>query len=643
MSRLPPSLLYLIIYNPTLQPPDSTRSDADDEDAQEQAHVLFYTANDHAVSKDRVLRQVGLAKALANFTTIFDPRASCESVHSQSRRMIMLSPEPNFWMHSCFELEKVPRISRKEDKGKAKQKDPVYDYNEASLHDAALQTQLLLGYEAFKIIHGSFTSILNQLGKEALELQLERFFTVWIWSFDFGRHMSFADYLGIRVHPLSTQLMPLIDVLEDKLPPHFFPIVLISSSIVASKSTPSQCSPALVRHLLRILEARTTASRRVLVAAANVPNGNTPSRDSKASAVPATERNHSRSASKTFLGIPGLNMNANMDVRKWNWSNYLTFGLGGSSSNQKGRDDGANEKVQEDTADTQKGSESGRTENSHSGPGSIVDSQALQDALSSEAGVVVSTNADEKTLRTDSTPPDEPNRDIPQEYEGPSSAISNDASNLEDKSLIEAYAPENAPTSDTDRTSPKSSPSPSFSELRVHLSNSDSTDTRCRIIRYLCTDNILFALVPTLENSNNALGGALCQDLAERSAELIERLKEIVEVEQEKIASAFSSSPVQSVLQKSQHAISSPNQLTYSSVSFSATSWHLHEGNRALDLNSDLQEVYSRGQNPQDWHLVKRGLVGNVKGNVFMEIGRKEASLVDVDNEVLGVLRRFTK
>ncbi|KAL5492528.1 hypothetical protein ACEPAI_3975 [Sanghuangporus weigelae] len=641
MSRLPPSLLYLIIYNPTLQPPESTQSDVDDEDAQEQAHVLFYTANDHAVSKDRVLRQVGLAKALANFTTIFDPKASCESVHSQSRRMIMISPEPNFWMHACFELEKVPRISRKEDKGKAKQKDPVYDYNEASLHDAALQTQLLLGYEAFKIVHGSFTSILNQLSKEALELQLERFFTVWVWSSDFGRHMSFADYLGIRVHPLSTQLMPLIDVFEDKLPPYFLPIVLVSSCIVASKPTSSQCSPALVRHLLRILEARTATPRRVSTAA-NVPNGNTPSQDSKASTVPETERNHSKSTSKTFLGIPGLHRNANMDVRKWNWSNYLTFGMGGSSSNQKGRDDDVNEKIQEGTADTEKGSESSRSENSHSSPGSIIDSQALQDALSSEAGVVVSTDADEKNSRTDCTPPDEPNHDIPQEHEGPSSSISNDASNLEDKPVVEAYAPENAPTYNTNRTQPKSSPSPSFSELRVHLSNSDSMDTRCRIIRYLCTDNILFALVPTLEKTNDALGDALC-DLADRSAELIERLKEIVEVEQEKIASAFSSSPVQSVLQKSQHVISAPNQLTYSSVSFSATSWHLHEGKKALELNSDFQEVYSRGQNPQDWHLVKRGLDGNVKGNVFMEIGRKEASLVDVDSEILGVLRRFTE
>ena len=65
MSRIPPSLLYLTIYNPTLKP---ELLDPDNEDAEEQAHILFHTAREHAVSRDRILRQVGLAKALVNFS-----------------------------------------------------------------------------------------------------------------------------------------------------------------------------------------------------------------------------------------------------------------------------------------------------------------------------------------------------------------------------------------------------------------------------------------------------------------------------------------------------------------------------------------------------------------------------------------------
>lgn len=66
MSRIPPSLLYLTIYNPTLRPDISTTHD-EDEDAEEQAQILFYTSRDRAVSRDKMLRQVGLAKALINF------------------------------------------------------------------------------------------------------------------------------------------------------------------------------------------------------------------------------------------------------------------------------------------------------------------------------------------------------------------------------------------------------------------------------------------------------------------------------------------------------------------------------------------------------------------------------------------------
>lgn len=98
MSRLPPGLLYLTIYNPTLQPLGEITGDR--EDAEEQAHILFYTARERAVSRDKILRQVGLAKALINFSGLFDSSAVCENVHSQSRRMIMVSPEPNFWIHA---------------------------------------------------------------------------------------------------------------------------------------------------------------------------------------------------------------------------------------------------------------------------------------------------------------------------------------------------------------------------------------------------------------------------------------------------------------------------------------------------------------------------------------------------------------
>ena len=65
MNIIPPGLLYLTIYNPTLRPTDRI---SEDEDAEEQGHILFYTSKERVVSRDRMLRQIGLAKALVSFS-----------------------------------------------------------------------------------------------------------------------------------------------------------------------------------------------------------------------------------------------------------------------------------------------------------------------------------------------------------------------------------------------------------------------------------------------------------------------------------------------------------------------------------------------------------------------------------------------
>ena len=68
-----------------------------------------------------------------------------------------------------------------------------------------------------------------------------------------------------------------------------------------------------------------------------------------------------------------------------------------------------------------------------------------------------------------------------------------------------------------------------------------------------------------------------------------------------------------------------------------------------LERDPALLEVFSRGQNPQHRHVVKKGLStlplsenGSTGGDglAFMEVFRKEASLTDVDNVLAGVVRK---
>lgn len=71
--RQPAQLLYLVIFNPTLKPDpnqNTTSQGYDEDDDIEQASILFYTSKARAVSRDTMLRQVGLAKALINFSEL---------------------------------------------------------------------------------------------------------------------------------------------------------------------------------------------------------------------------------------------------------------------------------------------------------------------------------------------------------------------------------------------------------------------------------------------------------------------------------------------------------------------------------------------------------------------------------------------
>lgn len=74
--------------------------------------------------------------------------------------------------------------------------------------------------------------------------------------------------------------------------------------------------------------------------------------------------------------------------------------------------------------------------------------------------------------------------------------------------------------------------------------------------------------------------------------------------------------------------------------------YSIHDYLSKLCREPELLEVFSRGMNPQHWHIAKRELggEGHTKDvEVFMEIARKESSLTDVDNDLAGVIRKYVQ
>ncbi|KAL6298987.1 hypothetical protein BKA93DRAFT_808924 [Sparassis latifolia] len=630
MSRIPPGLLYLTIYNPALRPAIPTQEH--DEDAEEQAQILFYTARERAVSRDRILRQVGLCKALISFSELFNPENVCSNVHSQARRMVMLSPEPDFWIHACFEVAKTPRPaaarSKHQEKGKGKdhptREDVVYDYHDGSVHDLSLRAHILLGYELFKLTHGTLTSILSSLGQNALELQLERFFTVWAWKWDIVQDTNFSAYLGVPRHPLCPSLTPVLNGFGLQCPEDTVPFVLVPPYLVPSTRFSTARYPmCLIQHIMSRIPpplplngsnptlSTTPEQRQSTSMSGTGPDERLATSDKKP---------HDGSAQgSTFLAMPNMNV-------KWNWPGYLTFGKGSSaktsqvspSSQDVCTTSPENSKVDEETADEDQRNVVD------------VDAQSLQEAISTD-------NIHIPASPLDTSPA--------------SSAKPLEARSTQIEAITKSKDPE-TPVTGRDTSSPTVSeeelfqeerkPMPSYLSMTVHLSETgEISDTRRRRIWHLTSNELTFALVTEYDSDAEQLPPA------ETVIAMLDRIRSVIVVEKQKAAAEATIPSAAKILQpEDRHVISAGGFTRSPSAGLSSETEQLFNGQQMLHSDLDVLEVFSRGQNPQHWHISKRGLgVGvdglPVEGEVYMQIARKESTLTDVDNELAGVMRRF--
>ncbi|KAI0032318.1 hypothetical protein K488DRAFT_70742 [Vararia minispora EC-137] len=595
MSRLPPALLYLTIYNPSLQPSGPIVDN--DEDAVEQAQILFYTAREHAVSRDKMLRQVGLAKALASFSDMFAAEDACESVHSQGRRMIMVSPELGYWIHACIELAKTQRVppapgkgKNGKDKGKVKAQEPaevMFDYHDGSVSNSALRLHLLRAYETFALTHGSFASISSELGQQALELQLERFFTPWAWNWDIEQDTEFSGYLVT--------------------PPPEQPPVEGEAGIVRSGAA----------------EALVSGTR---------------------GAFDAT--------SSAFVAVGSA-----MNVRKWSWPGYLSFGK--SSSRQTSAEPpqdakGEGVKAKGDVSAAKDESEGGNASPRGSSPTPTMpevkfDKESLFDAMSSLGigphGDEQQTEGKKQASRAESMNGEGEVRDSLSE-DGPDESSSNgalgssDARSKDVDSLGEVHEQDAVEVARSNATEPGLRPEsepeslPSLSRLRLHLPNPEAADsTTRRDVLYMTYNGLAFAFIVNPD-------AEFVEDDADRIRRIAFDLLIHAQSALDEGRAAEPSSPSYSatkILQpRDKFVVSKGRGEHLTSPAFTSRSEHLFAA-QDLVSNADVFEVYSRTQGPQHWHLAKRERACMV----YMEVMRKETSLTDVDNELLGLLRRY--
>ncbi|KAJ3557338.1 hypothetical protein NM688_g1524 [Phlebia brevispora] len=641
MSRIPPGLLYLTIYNPTLRP--DTTIPPDDEDAEEQAHILFYTARERAVSRDKMLRQVGLAKALVNFSGMFCDVQECANVHSQSRRMIMLSPEPDFWIHACVEVAKTPRqvAAKSRNKAKSKESSPqtelTYDYHDGSINDLALKTQMLRG-------------------QQALELQLERFFTVWAWKWDIEDDLDFGDHLGVSLHPLHRSLTLILDnFAQEHLPPDAVSFALIPPHVIPSTRLLSSRYPdVLIRHVLSKIPPPPARPVETADSATDDKQTTLPAELPVSAAHDVRTHGHK---SSSFMSMDMRNL-------KWMW-NGLTFGKTASAkSTAPSTPAGHSATTPEPETSKEDGPGTPETkvedvsqQKEVATVNAEVDTDSLRDAITSE-------NVHSPASHTSSVklPPLSPPLEHALTLEDTTTKELDAAPEQDEEEKAEVdqadldAAPDESPSDESPMPVEHVSPveaepevavarpnPPTFLPLTVHLARADMpTETERKTVLHATSDHCTVAFV--VEHSSDVDP----TKLGDQAVDLFADLKRCIEEHGDMSSRDADSLPptVTSILEKrTEHIISSGLFTSSSQPPLKSKSEHLFRGQELLHSDLDISEVFSRGQHPQHWHISRKGLGTNssgepVNGEVFMEVARKESTLTDVDNELATLVKR---
>ncbi|KAF5336725.1 hypothetical protein D9758_015089 [Tetrapyrgos nigripes] len=599
-----------------------------------------------------------------------------------------------------IEVAKAPRapVTNNKSKGKGKEKEKtkvadskekdkqnmLYDYNDASVHVTALRADIMRGYEKFKLTHGSFTTILTTLGQQALELQLERFFTVWAWSWNLEDGIAFGSHLGrIPLHPEHQSMTPILETLASDIPSTIIPVGLTSTHIIpCARFNQSNLPLSLFPHLTNLIPPPPKPNPVDEPSPPDEREGNTATSTSSSNRQDQQQQqgdSGNKEGSLTHGSLMGLNLNNfnvnmnmnNMDVRKWNWPGYLTFGKShskkGSASStplpEKSSPEAESEPVTKDDKDKDDQEPEGGDDKARATTGTPSDSENIQQTddgqVDQEAldDAISSTTASEEVGQLALTESSQQ----PGDHESDDKSIT--TSELDGTSSTKSSSFDAVVGSDTSKpveesvSSPSPSPSPlpppEFSVATIHLSESpDTVQTRRRRVLYMADRPFLVGLVCSGEDDNEDLD---LQQLAERVSRA---LRELGFPASDSVASSSSETiaTASKILQpKDRYIVSLPYYIIPSISNYSSKSTQLFNAQQLLDSGHDIQEVFTRGMSPQHWHVGRKieiDLDGNHsggtdvelgRGEVYMEVFRKDASLSDVDNGLAGVVRRVNE
>lgn len=145
------SLSNFFIYNPEYGV----------KEGKEVEKIFYYYPNDELTEKK--VRIAGFSAGMVRFTETFNPKKSCEFVHTEKTRMIFCEVEKNFWMVMGLA---VPYSDK--------------TYHQDQISDHIYMSVLKQIYNTYKLFHGTITENLDSIGIVKLKEHLDSYFNNYI-------------------------------------------------------------------------------------------------------------------------------------------------------------------------------------------------------------------------------------------------------------------------------------------------------------------------------------------------------------------------------------------------------------------------------------------------------------------------------
>ncbi|OXC68217.1 hypothetical protein AYX13_03167 [Cryptococcus neoformans] len=243
------NLSHFAIFNPNLETPMLERKegedrDKDDEDDQkEAAQILFYTSRGGGgVSRDKMLRQVGLAKGLMGFADMLaKDDTKFWAIHSHKSRLIVYTPEPDIYIYICITLAY-----------NADTKDPAP--SSQGISDLLLVSALGRGYEDFRFLHGPLSS--HTPLTPASSSLIDKYFTRFAFNFESAclSSPSLSQWIAGFPPPSNNIIDQLLQYFKGSngITSDVYVVGKDGPLAIASESTPD---PALLRYLVHLVQA----------------------------------------------------------------------------------------------------------------------------------------------------------------------------------------------------------------------------------------------------------------------------------------------------------------------------------------------------------------------------------------------------